>query len=64
MWCWYLGVAARAEPDTELGSAWRAWHSVEAPSEATASWPGEKKYIIKLHQKQTNKKKPQGRKHF
>lgn len=55
MWCWYLGVAARAEPDTELGSAWRAWHSVEAPSEATAGWPGEKKDIYNKMMSKTNK---------
>lgn len=38
-WCWCPGVAARAGPGTEPGSAWPAWHSAAAPSEGAAGWP-------------------------
>lgn len=43
MWYWYPGVAARAGPDTEQGSAWQAWRSAATPSEAMAGWPAEKR---------------------
>ena len=35
-WCWCPGAAARAGPGTERGSAWPAWHSAAALSEAAA----------------------------
>lgn len=47
MWCWYPGVAAHVGPDIELDSAWQAWHSATALSEAMAGQPTGKTIMYK-----------------